>query len=53
MLISNIYSYILGNFYYNILYKKLKYNSNYDSLTGIFNRGKVIENINLYLIENH
>ena len=29
------------------LYKKLKYNSNYDSLTGIFNRGKVIENINL------
>ena len=25
------------------LYKKLKYNSNYDSLTGIFNRGKVIE----------
>ena len=24
MLISNIYSYILGNFYYNILYKKLK-----------------------------
>ena len=30
-----------------IYHKKLKYNSNYDSLTGIFNRGKVIENINL------
>jgi len=24
MLISNIYSYILSNFYYDILYKKLK-----------------------------
>ena len=29
-----------------IIFYIIKYNSNYDSLTGIFNRGKVIENIN-------
>lgn len=28
------------------LYKKVKYNANYDALTGIFNRRKAIENIN-------
>ena len=28
------------------LYKKVQYNANYDSLTGIYNRRKVIENIN-------
>lgn len=28
------------------LYKKVKYNANYDALTGVFNRRKVIEDIN-------
>ena len=42
-ILSNYLAIALDN---SLLYKKVEYNANYDSLTGIYNRRKVIEKIN-------